>query len=406
MGGMPQQQPWVTTLRASLKQEHGFGWGIREKQGKVQLTRRFEDHSRSSVTLDVCWDSRCLSEVMGLVSEIRQRMDDQGIGLREAYTLVHQPSGRERKQQNWSEAAEQFQLHKVKVSGQTKAETFERMYRPALAEVLEVMNGKPKPASGQELLAAISRRDPNKPGTRWRQIKLQNTAQFLKFTVENLGAPKRWLPPSDLRPLVGKKDATSATKSSTPLKDAALAEILDDIKDQRWRDAVALIGCFGLRPVELLHHKANGKYLYVSYRKRTARGMTQPGNVIGLDPAGMEGESARLLKSLQEGTLALPPLGSTEGEVAESVNQHLSRRHSWKRLKEEIKASGGRLTPYSLRHGYALRAHETYKYSVRVTANLMRHSVETHCRHYGWWIDQEILEIAYEASIRKTKSQA
>ena len=406
MGWMPQQQPWVTTLRASLKQEHGFGWGIREKQGKVQLTRRFEDLSRSSVTLDVCWDSRCLSEVMGLISEIRQRMDDQGIGLREAYTLVHQPSGRERKQQNWSEAAEQFQLHKVKVSGQTKAETFERMYRPALAEVLEVMNGKPKPASGQELLAAISRRDPNKPGTRWRQIKLQNTAQSLKLTVEILGAPKRWLPPSDLRSLVGKKDATSATKSSTPLKDAALAEILGDIKDQRWRDAVALIGCFGLRPVELLHHKANGKYLYVSYRKRTARGMTQPGNVIGLDPAGMEGESARLLKSLQEGTLALPPLGSTEGEVAESVNQHLSRRHSWKRLKEEIKASGGRLTPYSLRHGYALRAHETYKYSVRVTANLMRHSVETHCRHYGWWIDQEILENAYEASIRKTKSQA
>jgi len=61
---MPQQRPWVTTLRASLKQEHGFGWGIREKQGKVQLTRRFEDLSRSSVTLDVSWDARCLSEVM------------------------------------------------------------------------------------------------------------------------------------------------------------------------------------------------------------------------------------------------------------------------------------------------------------------------------------------------------
>jgi len=401
---MPQQRPWVTTLRASLKQEHGFGWGIREKQGKVQLTRRFEDLSRSSVTLDVSWDSRCLSEVMGLVSEIRQRMDNQGIGLREAYKLVRQPSGRDRKQQNWSEAAEQFMLYKVKVSGDTKAETFDRMYRPVLAEILEVMNGKPRPASGQELLMALSRRDTNKPGTRWRQIKLQNAAQFLKFTVQNLGAPDRWMPPPDLSPIVGKKDAESATKSSTPLKDAALAEILNDIKDQRWRDAVALIGCFGLRPVELLHHKANGKYLYVSYRKRTARGLTQPGNVVGLDPAGMEGESARLLKSLQEGTLALPPLGSTEGEVAESVHQHLSRKQSWKRLKAQIKASGGKLTPYSLRHGYALRAHETYKYSVRVTANLMRHSVETHCRHYGQWIDQEILDHAYEASIRRPES--
>lgn len=401
---MPQQQPWVTALRTSIKQEHGFGWGIREKQGKVQLTRRFEDGSRSSVTLEVTWDSRCLSEVMGLVSEIRQRMDNQCMGLLEAYKLVRQPSGGERKQQNWSKAAEQFELYKIKVSGETKAETFARMYRPTLEEVLEVMNGKPKPASGQELLAAISRRDLNKPGTRWRQIKIQNTAQFLKFTVENLGAPERWMPPSNLSPLVGKKDASSATKSSTPLKDAGLAEILDDIKDQRWRDAVALVGCFGLRPVELLHHKANGRYLYVSYRKRTARGMTPPGNVIGLDPAGLEGESARLLKSLQEGSLTLPPLGSTEGEVGESLSQHLNRRRSWLRLKEEIKASGGKLTPYSLRHGYALRAHETYKYSVRVTASLMRHSVETHCRHYGWWIDQEILENAYEASIRQPEN--
>lgn len=401
---MPRQQPWVTALRASLKQEHGLGWGIREKQGKVQLTRRFEDGSRSSVNLEVSWDSRCLSEVMGLVSEIRQRMNTKSIGLREAYKLAHQPTGRQLKQQNWPEAVEQFHRHKIKVSGQTKEETFERMYRPALTQVIQIMSSTPKPASGQELLAAISRRDPNKPGTRWRQIKIQNTAQFLKFTVENLGAPERWLPPSDLSPLVGKKDAASTTKSSTPLKDAGLAEIVDDIKDQRWRDAVALVGCFGLRPVELLHHNANGNYLYVSYRKRTARGMTPPGNVIGLDPVGMEGESARLLRSLREGTLTLPPLGSTEGEVAESLSQHLSRRRSWQKLKEEIKASGGRLTPYSLRHGYALRAHETYKYSVRVTASLMRHSVETHCRHYGWWIDQEILENAYQASINRTKN--
>ena len=83
---MTSQQPWVSTLRASLKQEHGFGWGIREKQGKVQLTRRFDDGSRSSVTLGVNWDSRCLSEVMGLVSEIRQRMETQQMGLSEAYT--------------------------------------------------------------------------------------------------------------------------------------------------------------------------------------------------------------------------------------------------------------------------------------------------------------------------------
>ena len=84
------------------------------------------------------------------------------------------------------------------------------------------------------------------------------------------------MPPPDLSPMVGKKDADSATKSATPIKDAGLAEILNNIKDQRRRDAVALIGCFGLRPVELLHHKENGKYVYVSYRKRTARAANSP----------------------------------------------------------------------------------------------------------------------------------
>ena len=400
---MPHQQPWVSALRASLKQEHGFGWGIREKQGKVQLTRRYEDGTRSSVTLQVSWDSRCLSTVMGLVNEIRQRTDGQGRGLGEAYRLVEQPSRRERYQQNWGEAAELFQQHKVRVSGQAKAETFERMYRPALVEVIEIMSGKQKPSSGQELLAAISKRDPNKPGTRWRQIKLQNTAQFLKFTVENLGAPERWMPPSDLSKLVGRKDASSATQSSTPIKDAALAEVIADIQDERWRNAVSLVGCFGLRPVELLHHRANGKFLLVTYRKRTARGMTPPGDVVGLDPKGLEGESERLLNLLRHGDLRLPPLGATDGEVAESLNQHLSRRQVWQRMKEEIKASGGKLTPYSLRHGYALRAHETYKLTVRVTAKLMRHSVETHCRHYGRWVDQEMMEGAYAASKNPTK---
>jgi hypothetical protein len=399
---MARQQPWVSTLRASLKQEHGFGWGIREKQGKVQLTRRFEDGSRSSVTLSVSWDSRCLSEVMGLVNEIRQRMEAHQMGLGEAYKLIHSPDRKTRKQLNWPEAVERFHQHKVKVSGQTTDETFRRMYRPALGEMLEIMEGKPRPTSGQELLAAICRRDGNKPGTRWRRIKLQNTAQFLKFAVKDLGAPDRWLPPTDLSSMIGERDASTAPEASIPLKDEQVVRVLGDIKDQRWRDAVALIACFGLRPVELLHCRPQGKYLYVSYRKRTARGMTEPGEVIGLDPEGMEGESARLLEAMKSGAFQLPPLRSIQSEVAESLSQHLGRKPSWRLLKEEVRAKGGKLTPYSFRHGYALRAHERYRYSVRVTAKLMRHSVETHCRHYGSWVDREILESAYEASVAKT----
>lgn len=395
------QPSWVSTLRASLKQEHGFGWGVREKQGKVQLTRRFEDGTRSSVTLSVSWDSRCLSEVMGLVSEIRQRMETQQMGLGEAYKLIHSPNSNSRRLLNWPEAVERFYEHKVKISGETTDETFRRMYRPVLGDVLEIMEGKPNPRSGHELLTALCQRDGNKPGTRWRQIRLQNAAQFLKFATKNLGAPERWLPPADMSQLIGKRDASTAPASSIPIKDNQLAKVLADVKDQRWHDAISLIACFGLRPVELLYCRAQGKYLYVWYRKRTARGMTDPGEVIGLDPEGMEGESARLLNAMETGNFELPPLGSSQSEVAESISQHLSRKTTWRLLKAEAKVTGDKLTPYSLRHGYALRAHELYRYSVRVTARLMRHSVETHCRHYGSWVDREMLETAYEASLHR-----
>lgn len=399
---MARTQPWVTTLRASLKQEHGFGWNIREKQGKVQLTRRYEDGSRSSVTLDIAWDSRCLSEVTGLVSAIRERMQIQHMGLREAYELLSDPAKEDRRQQNWIEAIKKFENYKVANSGQTKEDTFKRMYAPVLAEVIKIMNSKPKPSSGKELLVRISSQDTNKPGTRWRQIKLQNTAQFLKFTVERLGAPERWLPPTDLKAIIGIKDASNTIQSSTPLKDNQIVEVLSEIKDQRWRDAISLIACFGLRPVELLYCSPRENFLYVSYRKRTARGMTTPGEVVGLDPKGMKGESERLLQSMRDGSFRLPKLGSKPGDVGESVHQHLSRKPSWQRLAHEIRSSGGRLTPYSFRHGYALRAHEEYKLSVRVTAKLMRHSVQTHCKHYGSWVDREMLDYAYEKSIVET----
>lgn len=385
-------------MRASLKQEHGFGWSVREKQGKVQLTRRYEDGSRSSVTLAIAWDSRCLSEVTGLVSEIRTRMENQHMGLREACELVFQPTKKERHQQNWPEAIKKYEEHKVKISGQTKEDTFKRMYAPALAEVREIMSSKPKPTSGKELLMRIGAKDQNKPGTRWRRIKLQNTASFLRFTVHNLGATDRWLPPADLNAIIGRKDASSTTLSSTPLKDAQIVQVLAEIKDQRWRDAISLIACFGLRPVELLYCCPRDHFLYVSYRKQTARGMTDPGVVIGLDPTGMEGESQRLLQSMREGVFQLPRLGSKPGDVGESVHQHLSRKSTWQRLAQEIKGSGGRLTPYSFRHGYALRAHEKHGFTVRMTAKLMRHSVQTHCKHYGSWVDREMLDQAYEKS--------
>ena len=54
------------------------------------------------------------------------------------------------------------------------------------------------------------------------------------------------------------------------------------------------------------------------------------------------------------------------------------------------------MVPYSLRHGYALRAHEMYGHSPRVTAALMGHSLKTHSDTYGAWTDREVIENVLE----------
>jgi integrase len=84
------------------------------------------------------------------------------------------------------------------------------------------------------------------------------------------------------------------------------------------------------------------------------------------------------------------------------VRQYLDRRQVWKDLKREVEETGGRLSAYSFRHGYALRAHEVYDLSPRITAACMRHSLQTHQRHYGAWTDQETIE----ASIQRGRERA
>ena len=160
--------------------------------------------------------------------------------------------------------------------------------------------------------------------------------------------------------------------------------------------------CFGLRPVELGYIRARGDKLHVAYSKRTSRGSTSPADIPGLDPVGLEDESRGLLLRLADQSLELPPLGKEDGNAAQSVRQYLNRRQAWKELKAEAAENGGRLSPYSFRHGFALRAHETYGLSPRVTAALMRHSLQTHVKHYGQWTDGNTIDEA----ISRGKEQA
>ena len=65
------------------------------------------------------------------------------------------------------------------------------------------------------------------------------------------------------------------------------------------------------------------------------------------------------------------------------------------------------LTPYSLRHGWAWRAHKLYDrpLSIRDAAALMGHDAATHSRYYGSWVDEDDLR-ATVARLTATSKEA
>ena len=398
---------WVETLRAAIKQEHGYGWNVREISGKVQLSRRYSDTTRSTIVLDVPWNSECITPVLRLVEQLRRRTEEQQMGLKEAYQLVRQPiatDGAAEGALDWGCVVQRFQKHKVNDTGEVKASTFRSMYQPVMDQVLELIRSKPVPRDAKTLLSRLRDRHGGPPGSRSRQLRMQYTAQLLRFAVSEMGAPDRWTPPSDLKPFVGKAGAGVGNGSATPIKDEQLVTLLEGIPDQRWADAIKLMACFGLRPVELGYLTARGEKLHVAYSKRTSRGSTSPAEIRGLDPVGVPDESRTLLLRIRNGTLELPPLGASDKNAAVSVRQYLNRRKVWQDLKAEAESTGERLTPYSFRHGFALRAHETYELTPRVTAALMRHSLQTHVTHYGHWTDGDTIDKAVNRGKERARS--
>ena len=222
----------------------------------------------------------------------------------------------------------------------------------------------------------------------------------------------RWLPPSpdDLVDIKGRKAPNAVPEfnnagQAIPLKDEQFLALLESIPDPRWRLAVGLVGAFGLRPVELNYCRPDGDGLRIEYQKRNARGCSPKRTVEALDPVDAPGMGAKLLLELASGVTELPPLGSDDSVAANRMNSYLCRRPLWVGLRDQVRASGqGRLSSYSLRHGYAYRSAMVYELPVRAAAALMGHSVDVHMRHYGKWVDGAAVKDAVQAARARVNS--
>ncbi len=402
---------WASDLRNQLKREHGFGWSVRERNGNVQLTRRWEDDTRSSVMLPIPWNAACGRAVLNAVAEIRARMESHNLSLREAQQLLHGSAAKLHTPEgtlNWRAVADAFLA-----SRSDRRNTTQRDLRTRVERALTTLQHQPHPKNGPELMRryAADHFSNCPPGGQGRKRQLLDVAALLRFAVERQGAPMRWSPLEGkaLEELIGTGDHHSSQQLTPPVKPGDLARLLDaleaDGKTELWL-AVGLIGLYGLRPAELAVLQVSDGKLYVgSHVKRNWRTMKRPSPprlAVALDIPGREGEGSRILELFLSGLVKLPrPIQTAiaSGEfkpVGEAFRQLLYRYRPWQVL---IQATPG-LTPYSLRHGYAWRAHKSYRrsLSVRDTAALMGHNPDTHHKHYGKWTDEAGLMEAVQAS--------
>ena len=91
---MAPRQQWYETLRLTIRQEHGKGWSVREigatnrnPIGRCQLTRRWEDRTRSSVVLPLDWKATNATAILSAVGQLQTLMEERNLSLQDANRL-------------------------------------------------------------------------------------------------------------------------------------------------------------------------------------------------------------------------------------------------------------------------------------------------------------------------------
>ena len=405
---------WSDNLRQVLKREHGKGWSVRDHRGRVQLTRIFEDRSRSAVYLRLTWTADNATAILNTVAAIHDLMDSRKVSLKEAARLNTQalagPASITKKaaEEGWDAVASDF----LKSRGDRRSNTL-RDLRLRVQRALAVINQKPKPRDGMSVLDAYAAAyfKEMAPGGQGRKRNLNDVVAFLQFAVDRCGAPDRFLPPPKdrINELIGTSGTSTTERLTPPIKEEQFTSLLDALAADNRHDlrlAVALVGYLGLRPAELavLRVDDDGKSR-VGNIKRNIQTMKQadkpPRLVIPLEIEGRNNEGALAVAQFASGLVKLPKalrkqidLVEQKGrfqDVGAEFAQQLSRCNYW----QAMVITDPSITPYSLRHGFAWRATVGQnKLPVRTAAALMGHTMQVHHRHYGAWVDEAAIEEA------------
>ena len=416
---MGSRQEWHKIMRQTIKLENGDGWSVRGREirgmNKTQVTYRFQDglgmkNPRSAVFLPYDWNSRNQSKIITAIADLKRLVDERNLSLKDAAKFMLEPVANDQAPSvtNWENIIKDFLDSRSDRRGTTLRDLKTRMRR-----VLETIAANPKPRDGRTLMKRFAEMhfDNCPAGGQGRKRNLGDVEAFLEYAVKKTGAPQRWLPPDKefKRTLIGSSTRTSAEALTVPLKEQDLEMLLDGLASNEkhgLRLCVGLVGLFGLRPSELGELTVDDGKLYVGQTKRNMQTLHKPKapprRVIAIDLPSLPNEGQRLIAQYDSGIVKFP-LAITRAiqrakekdeykEIGDALRQLLQRYWLWQAMEKRTEG----LKVYSLRHGYAWRAHRVSKvpYSVTDASALMGHDPNTHLKHYGRWVDEAQLEEA------------
>jgi integrase len=258
--------------------------------------------------------------------------------------------------------------------------TWERTYEPYLVKLEQLAALQAWPEDADLLTAALRQWEPN---SRARQMAHDRMRALWKVAG--------WPWPEAMAALRGNGKAAADPAGVMGFKDAETDELRERISRSRLTpaDLVAwdCLIVFGLRPAELkgLQLRQAGRALVavVAHEKKNSKGKVGARTVPAVPPAGWPADCHGLLRrweahGLPDGLVALPSPG-------EGMAQQMGRLHRQKGAEGKLRPE---LTPYGLRHAFALRLGVDLGLSVREAAELMGHSPAVHLSTYGRQLDQ------------------
>lgn len=287
------------------------------------------------------------------------------------------------------------QLKAALVGEKIGLDTWHRTYRLYLTRLVEVA-GQQAWRDDRALLEAVLQIWPS--GTRARQMAFDRLRRLWKEAG--------WQWPEELQSMRGNGKAAADPEGVRAFTDAEIQELRARLQRSRRLTPADLAAwdclvCFGLRPKEfqgLELDQADGLLVArVTRSKRSSKGSSGARIVAAVGPAGWPADCFDLLDRWRRH--GLPPGLLTARSPGEVLSQQLSRLQIQTAVEIELPKE---LTPYGLRHAFALRLGQQLGLHVREAAALMGHSPAVHLSTYGRPLDQPGLL----AKVRRLQSES